>query len=176
MCSKHVILQVKPQQIISIYMLFLSCYCEYQLLSKSLPMNAGHLLKYHTCSLLTNSWCYTEPWAHPAEEAPLWQSCRHDGIDSGLCVVMLNGDSYLNAFLHLCVFSITHSSFFSNSLCSFITCAPLHTNSLQISEDMVKTLHLLMLPRWSLCTFKFENTCCQCLIEFLMRWVHHLYL
>lgn len=50
MCSKHVSLQVKPQQIISIDMLFSSCYCDYQLLSKSLPMIAGHLLEYHTCA------------------------------------------------------------------------------------------------------------------------------
>lgn len=58
--------------------LFPGCYCECQMLSKSLPMIAGHVLEYHMCShsLLPTSQCYTEPWAC---SALLWQSCHATG-------------------------------------------------------------------------------------------------
>lgn len=176
MCSRLVILQLKPRQLISVDMLVavvnISCSQSLSQWLQGISSSITHVLMFTLANLLVLHWAMSTP----VEAAPLWQSCHHYGIDSGLHVAVLSGDSCLTAFPHLCVFSIIHSSFFSNGLCSFITCAPLHSNSLQASEDMVKTLHLLMLPRWSVCTFKSENTCCQWLIEFLMRSFHHLYL
>lgn len=99
----------------------------------------------------------------PHYNRPLPPPCHSDGSDSGLCVTVLTGVSCQNVLSPpLCSFPY-HTSFSSKELCSFITNAPLHTDSksltirsrLSISHASQRILtymkvweHVLPTPHW----------------------------